>query len=91
MEILKKGDVNMEEPEKLVMAIEKLMKEISETKEEQQKIINQISISRDISGKTDNVKNLKLICNDLANTLEHVKAEGLGLSGLPEEFEAEDK
>lgn len=72
MEILKKGDVNMEEPEKLATIIEKLMKEICEMKEEQQKIINQISISRDISGKTDNVKNLRLICNDLADTSEHI-------------------
>ena len=81
MEILKKGDVIMEKPEGLPMMIEKLMKGINETKESQQNIINQAKIAREIASRTDNVENLRLICDDNTNALEHVIENDMKLFG----------
>jgi hypothetical protein len=56
----------------VILLVEKLMKQIEEMKEEHLKIHNQIRIAKDISVGTDNVKNLRLICNDLAECVEYI-------------------
>lgn len=58
--------------EGLILGVENLMKNIGDMKAEYEKMTNQILIARNLAEGTDNVDNLRFICNDLSRWLEHI-------------------
>jgi hypothetical protein len=62
----------MEEEKGLIKLVEKLTIEIVELKKEQQKLVSETVIAKDISDRTDNVDNLRLIVKTMSKSLEYI-------------------
>jgi hypothetical protein len=62
----------MEEEKGIITVVEDLSKNILELSEEQLGLLDQISTAKNIARGTDNVDNLRLIVNNMSETIEFI-------------------